>query len=95
MIYDMETYVKNMKGRPYPDIERELTADGFARGRMFTVRETGGRKVRFVRGRHENAVVVDLEHKWVVDHYGIGRPGSVTSGNIVETGARNDCNRGV
>ena len=46
--------------------------------------------MRFSKGHHEDAIVLDVTHAWDVDHYGIGKPGKVISGTIVDTGARYD-----
>ena len=90
MIMNIDSYVATMPGRPYPEVERELLADGFRKGRSVKDRPSGGSKVRFSKGQHEDAVVLDVSHAWDVDHYGIGKPGKVTKGNILEVGERYD-----
>lgn len=93
---DIEYYVDHLPGRPYGFVESELLRDGFIRGRMMTVRADGkkNRKVKFVRGHHENADVIELVHDWKVDSYGVGVPGEVVSAKVIETGARYDYERG-
>ena len=95
MIMNIDSYVETMVGRPYPDVERELLADGFQKGRSVKNRQSGGSRVRFSRGQHEDAVVLDVSHAWVVDHYGIGKPGKVTGGNILDIGERYDHLRSI
>jgi hypothetical protein len=90
MIMNIYSFVETMVGRQYPDVERELMADGFKKGKAVKDRSTGGAKVRFSMGTHEDATVIDVSHAWDIDHYGIGKPGKVTAGNIVDTGARYD-----
>lgn len=89
-VMEVETYVDMMKGRPFADVSRELLADGFSRGKAVKERASGGSKVRFSRGAHEDAVVVDVVHAWEVDHFGIGRPGKVTDGKLVYTGVKDE-----
>lgn len=90
MIIDIESYVERMKGRPFLDVKRELLADGYAVSRTVKDRPSGGNRVRFAKGHHENAVVVDVIHDWKVDRFGIGRPGKVIGGNMVDTGVMHD-----
>jgi hypothetical protein len=90
MIMNIYSFVETMVGRQYPDVERELMADGFKKGKVVKDRSTGGAKVRFSKGTHEDATIIDVSHAWDIDHYGIGKPGKVTAGNIVDTGARYD-----
>ena len=94
MIMNVDSYVERMVGRPYPDVERELLADGYKKGKRVKDRTSGGVRIRFAKGTHEDATVIDVVHAWDVDHYGIGKPGKVTDGKIVDTGARYDYLRG-
>ena len=89
-IMDLDSYLEMMRGRPFPEVERELVADGYVKGKVVKDRTSGGAKVRFSKGHHEDAIVLDVTHAWDVDHYGIGKPGKVISGTVVETGARYD-----
>lgn len=84
MIYDVPSYVGRVKGRRYTDVEAELIGSGFRIEKSITLRQSGNRKLRFLAGHHENTIAVDIVHKWEVDHYGIGRPGTIVSAAVVD-----------
>lgn len=90
MIRDLEIFVDLMAGRQYNDVERDLVASGFTVAKTGKDRESGGRRVRFTKDHHESATVIDVIHEWNVDHYGIGKPGKVISGKMVDPGARHE-----
>lgn len=87
---DIEFYVSGIAGRPFPEVEAELKADGFERVRAVPVRATKRNRITMRQGKHENADTVMIEHAWEVDKYGIGRAGKVTEAKVLENGARFD-----
>lgn len=87
---DIDFYVCGIAGRPFPEVEAELKADGFERVRAVPVRTTKRNRVTLRKGNHENADMVMIEHAWEVDQYGIGRPGKITAAKVLENGARFD-----
>lgn len=86
-IYDLEGYVERMPGRSFPEVEREMLEDGFARGRMIRDRSTGNGNLMLTRGSHELADAIRVTFDWNVDKYGIGKPGKVVSCELVKKGA--------
>lgn len=92
---DIDFYVCGITGRPFPEVEAELKADGFERVRAVPVRPTKRNRVTLRKGNHENADTVMIEHAWEVDQYGIGRPGKITAAKVLENGARFDYGDGI
>ena len=85
---DVYMYCVGAVGRPFPEVEAELLASGFERRSALKVRRIGTTQIRYSRGHHENADIIEVTHGWNVDSYGIGRPGKVITARVLENHAR-------
>jgi hypothetical protein len=87
---DIYMYCVGAVNRPFPEVEAELLASGFERRSTLKVRRIGTMQIRYGRGHHENADIVEITHGWNVDNYGIGRPGKVILARVLDNHARID-----
>jgi hypothetical protein len=87
---DIYMYCVGAVNRPFPEVEAELLASGFERRSTLKVRRIGTVQIRYGRGHHENADIVEITHGWNVDSYGIGKPGKVILARVIDNHARID-----
>lgn len=88
MISDIVEYADNAAGRPFDLVADELEKSGFLRGDVHKNRVAKTNLVEYHKGHHECRTRIKVEHDWVFDKYGMGKPGKVVNIDVIEKGAR-------
>ena len=88
MIADIEEFTEKAVGRPFERVAGELAEAGFFRGETHKNRVANTNLVEYHRGHHECRTRIKIEHDWVFDQYGMGRPGNVVKVELIEKGSR-------
>lgn len=82
---DVETYVKQIVGRPYITVASELAGAGFSERKNVRLHGTTMKnRVRYTRGKYGASTNIDIEYDWVDKmKSGVCTPGKVLKATIV------------
>ena len=82
---DVETYVKQITGRPYITVANELVQAGFSERKNVRLHGTTMKnRARYTRGKYGASTNIDIEYDWVDKmKTGVCTPGKVLKATIV------------
>lgn len=92
MTKDMQGWLKDAPGRAFLTAKIELEQAGYVQVKSVRNRSTKNTVVSFrkVERGEDPAYTIELEHDWIFNGYGIGKPGKVVRTSEMSGGTRND-----